>query len=274
LIAKSKKERSPLHKELNGKWVLPPVVAGYELLLKEIELVKPKVIITLGNLSTWALTSQWGVTDWRGSMLSFNSIPVIPTYHPAAILRNWSWRAISVHDLKRARKVAEEGVKPTHYNFIICPSYPTVLSTIKDLIVRAQENGLRLAVDIETRSGHITCIGFAWSKSEALCIPLWTTNQEEPSYWMPEEEVEILYHLQLLLCHPKTKVIGQNWLYDTQHIYRHFRFIPNFWMDTMLAQHVAFAGLPKSLDFLASMYAENYRYWKNDVKHNQTKVEA
>jgi DNA polymerase-1 len=37
-------------------------------------------------------------------------------------------------------------------------------------------------------------------------------------------------------------------------------------MDTMLAHHVCFAGLPKGLDFLSSIYCTYHRYWKDDGK--------
>src|SRR5215468_5746534 len=78
------------------KLVDPRVQIGANLLAKEIELVKPEIIITVGNSSMWALTGKWGITKWRGSMLysEASHTKVIPTYHPAAVLRSWNWRAI------------------------------------------------------------------------------------------------------------------------------------------------------------------------------------
>ena len=58
-------------------------------LLKQIEIINPKVIITLGNPSTrFLLTTDEGITKIRGSFRDFNGIKVMPTYHPSYILRN------------------------------------------------------------------------------------------------------------------------------------------------------------------------------------------
>lgn len=273
LVAQAKKDRTAAHVDLHGLHVLPPVAEGYNRLHDEIERVRPKIIIALGNLALWAVSAsrEWGVTKWRGSLLDgpHGSI-VIPTYHPAAVLRNWAWRAISVHDLKKARE-ALGGVTKPHYEFITRPHYDLVASTILDLIDRAETATLPLAVDIETRAGHIACLGFAWSSTNALCIPFMCIERDD-GYWTPPEEVEIVVLLHRLLCHPNVQVIGQNWLYDTQYILRHLRFTPAFHADTMLMQHTAFPGLPKSLDFLASMYCAHYVYWKDDGKDWNVKL--
>src|SRR6266850_3125889 len=92
-IAKAKKDRTDAHKELIGRWVLPCIVEGITLLNKEISMVQPNIIVALGNTPLWALTGLSGITRWRGSMLysSTHETPrkVIPTIHPAAVLREW-----------------------------------------------------------------------------------------------------------------------------------------------------------------------------------------
>lgn len=124
---------------------------------------------------------------------------------------------------------------------------------------------MKLAVDIETRSGHIACIGLAWSETEAICIPLMCAGKPE-GYWSAEEEAILMYKMYEVLTHPCVEVIGQNFLYDAQYFYRHLHFVPRLVRDTMLAQHVCFSNLPKGLDFLSSMYCESHVYWKDDGK--------
>lgn len=58
---------------------------GY--LLRQIALVKPKVIVLLGNVALEALYGQGGITRARGVWREFNGIPVMPTFHPAFLLR-------------------------------------------------------------------------------------------------------------------------------------------------------------------------------------------
>jgi DNA polymerase len=111
-VALKKKEITSTHIPLRDRQVLPIVKEGYEQLLREIDLVQPNVIVACGNLALWSLTGQWGVTKWRGSELRLDAMfkdqgeterpKVIPTIHPAAVLREWAFRPIVVTDLKRA----------------------------------------------------------------------------------------------------------------------------------------------------------------------------
>ena len=58
-------------------------------LRQQIELIKPEVIITLGNPSTrFLLNTMEGITKLRGKWQSYNGIAVMPTYHPSFLLRN------------------------------------------------------------------------------------------------------------------------------------------------------------------------------------------
>ena len=66
-VAAKKKDISHYHVPFRDKMVLPIVTAGYERLQREIEMVKPNVILALGNMAMWALTGAWGITKWRGS---------------------------------------------------------------------------------------------------------------------------------------------------------------------------------------------------------------
>jgi uracil-DNA glycosylase len=52
-----------------GWWVNPAIAVGFKLLIKEIEVVKPEIIVPFGNLALWALTGRYGISDWRGSQL-------------------------------------------------------------------------------------------------------------------------------------------------------------------------------------------------------------
>lgn len=59
------------------------------MLLKQIEIIKPKVLITLGNPATrFILKTEEGITRIRGKFAEYNGIKVMPTYHPSYILRN------------------------------------------------------------------------------------------------------------------------------------------------------------------------------------------
>lgn len=270
VIATKKKDITPSHVLWNGKWVMPVVVEGAERLKRELELVKPNVVCAVGNLAMWVLTGEWGVTDWRSSIMESTLVPglkVIPTLSPAILHAQWNQRPLIVHDLKRvARQSSTPEIIRARYDFVIRPDFDRAVEVLDNLIHRAMvaaEAGdkLVLAGDIETRAGHIACIGFAWSATEAVCIPLMCQHNPE-GYWTEEEEATLVYKMLTLMR--LAKIRGQNWNYDAQYIYRHWHFLCPDVEDTMIMQHSCFSNMPKNLSFLSSMYLEDHLHWKDD----------
>lgn len=250
---------------LRGRPVHPHVARGYNLLMAEIDAIRPTVIIALGNTALWTLTGLQSVTKWRGSTLESEHGTVLPTLHPAAVLRQWALRPIVVQDLRRA---AAAVLRPPHkpeWSFRIRPTLPQVREVLHSLYQAATKGPLKLACDIETRAGHIACLGIAWNSHEALCIPFLCVENPQ-GYWNEDEEAEIVWLLYRLLTHPSVLTTGQNFLYDAQYLLRHWQWTPAMVRDTMVAQHVCFPGMPKSLDHIASMYCDYYVYWKDDGK--------
>lgn len=278
-VPQRKGDITPDHIPFRDRMVSPIVRLGYESLLEEISLVRPNVIVPMGNWAMWALTGAFGILKWRGSMLRMQDGPmaadypggpkVIPTLHPAAILREWKYRSIVIADLKRAQRELpsrEWVVAPRDWNFIVRPSYTTVMLRLADL-KRRMDGGeeLWIDLDLETRAGHIACCGLSWSMTEALVVPFMCV--ENPNgYWSSEEEATIIFALRKVLTHLRVSVRWQNGLYDAQYIWRHWLFVPRGKQDTMLSQHTCFVALPKSLAFQASMYSPHYVYWKDDGK--------
>ncbi|MBN2191033.1 MAG: uracil-DNA glycosylase [Candidatus Aureabacteria bacterium] len=60
-------------------------------LLKQIEFIKPKVICALGNFAAQTLLkTREGITKIRGRFFDYRGIKLMPTFHPAYLLRNYS----------------------------------------------------------------------------------------------------------------------------------------------------------------------------------------
>ncbi len=58
-------------------------------LLGQIRIIQPKVIVALGATAVEGLFGKCdGITRLRGTWLNFRGVPVMPTYHPAYLLRN------------------------------------------------------------------------------------------------------------------------------------------------------------------------------------------
>jgi uracil-DNA glycosylase len=65
--------------------------ASLPILLDQIRLIRPQVIVTLGNTPTqWFLGSKEGITRTRGRWFDWHGVRVFPMYHPAYLLRNAS----------------------------------------------------------------------------------------------------------------------------------------------------------------------------------------
>lgn len=72
-------------------------------LLEEIEAVRPRVLVTLGGTALRVILGRTPpLQDARGKVLAFESIPLVPTYHPAAILYNRNLRTVFHRDLLTA----------------------------------------------------------------------------------------------------------------------------------------------------------------------------
>jgi DNA polymerase len=65
------------------------VAACTPFLFRQIDIIAPAVIVALGSPATQALLeTSAGITKLRGSFREFRGIPVMPTFHPAYLLRN------------------------------------------------------------------------------------------------------------------------------------------------------------------------------------------
>jgi len=81
----------------------------YSFLLKQIELVKPKLIITLGGTAYHYMTGdETGISKIRGTLHQQNGYTLIPTYHPSFLLRNPSAKKEVFEDLKKAKVLMEQ----------------------------------------------------------------------------------------------------------------------------------------------------------------------
>ena len=75
--------------------------ACFPYLRDQIKLLKPKAILALGRISAKILTaSESGIGRLRGKAHYYDNIPLVATYHPAAVLRNQDYRKEVWDDLK------------------------------------------------------------------------------------------------------------------------------------------------------------------------------
>lgn len=180
---------------------------GEDRLRELLERFQPKLIVSMGNeVTKFLLGEQWplnkrgqaeGIQNIRGYMWDTPFGRVLPTIHPAALLRDWvPWRVLLDMDMKKAKRELELG----------CPDFPIRQVKVITEIHEFQEvrNALRVAdrwaVDIENDYElQLSCVGFAPSKDLAFVVPAGDSQR--------------LAFIRELCTDPKPKIL-QNGQYD------------------------------------------------------------
>lgn len=77
-------------------------------LVRQLELIKPKVIVAFGTFAAQTLLqTKTPIGQLRGEVHRYHGIPLVVTYHPAALLRNPSWKRPTWEDVKLARRILD-----------------------------------------------------------------------------------------------------------------------------------------------------------------------
>jgi len=81
----------------------------FPYLLRQIEIIQPKVIVLLGRIAAQEiLGTKDSMASMRGKVHYFMNSKLIITYHPAALLRNPHWKKSTWEDVQLARRIYDE----------------------------------------------------------------------------------------------------------------------------------------------------------------------
>lgn len=257
-------------------YLRPEYLGELDRLSFEISDTKPNLIVALGNTACWAILHATNIGSIRGAVTTIDSgVKVLPTYHPAGVLRQWAWRPIVVADLMKASREAEfpEMWRPSRH-LIINPTIEEWESWCHQTMAKPPPY---LACDTETSLGLIDTISFARSGGDGICCQIgphrkkigerfetiWPVRYDVPvvSYWTEEEEFRFWIAARQLLETPGITKLFQNALYDIQYLGRMGLRPKACTEDTMLLHHSIFPEMQKGLGFLGSIYS-NEASWK------------
>lgn len=77
---------------------------------RQLEIIQPKIIVTLGASSTKGLLNgEESISTIRGTVKEYKGIKLMPTYHPAALLRNPNLKKFVWDDMKKVMKFLKTG---------------------------------------------------------------------------------------------------------------------------------------------------------------------
>jgi uracil-DNA glycosylase family 4 len=199
-------------------------------------------IVALGDWALQALTPRRSILIWRGSPLPLKDDiaggpRVMPTLHPAFLMRSASMFSVAVRDLRKPLTLP-----PEHYNL-----WPT----LADL---QRFTSTEFSFDFEwDQWGNITLCGLSDRYYHAMVVPF-----EEP------------YITELKRIFEGAKVlIGQNIVgADTKYFERLGWNVNADLVDTMLIQHLVQPDMRHNLGFIASVFA-NAVFWKGQGEETE-----
>jgi uracil-DNA glycosylase len=260
------------------------VILGLVELEEEIKRIRPNVIVAAGNFPMWALTGkgEWnevaddsrargytGITKWRGSILPctmVEGVKVIPTFHPSYINQEgYEDHGTWLVDLQRVKKEsAFPDIRRPIKRFRIDPNFRVREDFRHEVQHRLGDPSAILTFDIEYIGNRLICVGMTLNKDEPVVIPTRTPS-------------DVNYCREIL-----TSGIGlnaQNSMFDCSVLewWYQMPIIRNLRYDTMLSAHASNIELPKSLEYLCSIYTDQPYYkdmidWKR-VKKGQQRFE-
>jgi uracil-DNA glycosylase len=101
------------HRPPGNRNPLPEEVrACAPFLQRQIDLVQPKMILAFGTFAAQSLlNTTLALGKLRQQVHRYQGIPLIATYHPAALLRNDAWKRPTWEDVKLARRVLDATVR-------------------------------------------------------------------------------------------------------------------------------------------------------------------
>ena len=236
-----------------------------------LDYYKPTFIIPAGATplgilvpSTTSRTGEAPISKWRGSLLSSPRLSwehfVIPIYHPAFILREYSERSINVFILSRVFEEFEYwkkngSLQPLPSRELI---YLPSAATAKEYLNACLQHNGPISVDIETvdRKVPIT-IGLSYAKSHAISIGLYEFDRRD--------SVHIWRLLDKILS--KAHILGQNYTTFDANWLRAMGFSVSMERvdDTLVRHHVLHPELSHKLDFQVMQYSRE-PYYKEEGK--------
>jgi len=257
---------------LPSKYVRREFEPELDRLADEILAHDPNLIICLGNTALWALAGRTGVGKLRGTTListhCVSGYKLLPTYHPASLLRQWENRPTVIIDLVKAKRESEfPDVRRPHCEIWIEPTLDDIRTFTEQFIQGCE----LLSVDIETTGNRITCIGFAPTRDRAIVIPFDDPRAKGGCYWATKDsERQAWGIIDEILVDPSIPKLFQNGMYDIAFLWRSYGIgVRGCAHDTMLLHHALQPESLKGLGYLGSIYTD-HGPWKTERKQNET----
>ena len=224
-----------------------------------------KVLLLFGPEVIEAFGIQGALKKVRGFVFDKKRIILIPTFNPRFLFTGGGEQEVTfMNDLQKAVNIAKNGFSRPKENFLFAP-------TVRDIekFLKGFDEHTRCYVDIEAIGSlterdrnQITMIGIGHEETkEVMVIPILV--QGGARYFSPADEEYVRKIISKTLS--TSPCVFHNSAYDINHLNYQGYGPVRLGGDTMLLQHALHPELPKSLDYVTSVYG-NIPYWKATLK--------
>ena len=225
--------------------------------------LKPKIIVLLGKPAThYFVKGKPSIVSVRGRIFysELAKTHIICTYHPAAVMRDWSYEKLIIRDLEKAFAFIDNpdvSIKPTQYKIArdleeslsICE----YLRNQDEIVFDVETN----ALDWNTPEGEVLSWGFSSKPFTGITIPF-TSIHSTPL--TKKGQIKLIAEGIKPLLESSNKKIGQNIGFDCHWALNYGINVDNISFDTMLAHHLIDENMPLNLDTLADFYTDMGTY--------------
>lgn len=245
-----------------SKYLRPEFLLAIPRLHRRLLEVKPNLLVLLGAVAAWAVIQTSTITKIRGTVRLATLVPglkVLPTFHPAYVLRDWSARTVVLYDLIKAKRQREfPDIRRPQREIHINASVPEMYEFFEKYLRNAEI----ISYDTETAHKQITCISFAVSIDRAIVVNFVDYTKPGYNHYDTMEEEVAAWRFVFMVLNTTAAKLAQNGLYDMQYLWvKHGIPVKNPMHDTMLLHHALYIEMVKNLGFLGSIYTDEAA-WK------------
>jgi len=237
----------------------PRLANNLERLRTELAAASAPVAVPLGADVLGQFTGVDLISKARGAVSKATILvpgqKIVPTYHPAHVLREWKMFPIVSADFIKADMEAWRGplIVPPRMELWLEPT----LADMQYFRQQFLEHADPISIDIETSPARrqITCVGFGSGPDRAITVPFCDGRKPSGSYWRTVEEEVAAWNWVREVCAMPARKLLQNGTYDVYYLWNTVGIpILNYCEDTRLLHHALYPELPKDLAFMGACY--------------------
>lgn len=226
----------------------------------QLNVVKPRFVLLLGNVALQSITGKAGIKSKRGRPFERDGVIYLPTFHPASVFHEPDNEGLILKDIILLRTIVDAGEIPRErdLNVVIVDD----VSKFRDL-KRALRRGGAVSLDIETtsddkdlgglypwaRGARINTIGFGTRDTQYI-LPV--SHPESP--WLKKWDVLCTMVTELMGLLRECFIIAHNGKFDFLWIWVIFGIFVSTDFDTMLAHYILDENDRHDLKYLAQKF--------------------